>query len=257
MTHVRDFLATAAPEPREAFDATAFVRRARSNVWRRSVGWGAMVVGGLLAAGGGWTQLAPADNGGAPRPSETSAEQRVARPAEGTASPTPGGVGAAAEADGTRAASGGGSASVAGAPRVSAGTSAGESSADERNDRLGTFSRLPTSSSEGCEAGTGETCTYVATVPAGYRGYGTYSITIERSGRTTTYTTPAEDQAQPYPCRDPGFIQPGDRVTVSVPEGAPQAPWPSVTSPNTKSPPPGPPPSPDMGHVAVGPDHHC
>ena len=55
------------------------------------------------------------------------------------------------------------------------------------------------------------TCTYVATVAGGYRATGTWSVTLE-----TGDITIVRNHVVSSPCVGVGFIQPGDRVTVSV-----------------------------------------
>jgi hypothetical protein len=234
------------------------VRRARTSVWRRGAVWGAGVIAALLAAGGGWAQLAPAgsDGGAAPAPSAAATTDPPAF------DPAPAEVASATAVDGrgmtTRTdAAGAASSSATGGGSDPKGVSATTVPAGGFSASASSGSDGP---SEGCRVQTGKTesCSYVATRPGGYEANGTYRIVIERDGRSTVYDTPAEDQAKGNPCRDVGFILAGDRVTVSVPSAPEQWPTesPTVTGPS-RNPPPPPPSPPPLGVVAVGPDAHC
>ncbi|HUP84790.1 MAG TPA: hypothetical protein VM143_03890 [Acidimicrobiales bacterium] len=261
MSHVRDFLTAAAPEPSRPIDAAAVVRRARSSTWQRGVAWGAGVVAAILAAGGGWAQLAPAGPEGG-----TSQEAAHVRGPEIAASGARSSSGreipvAARFASEQRGAPANGSAGIREAAPANGAAPESQAGDDADFGPSWSFSRQPSKDSEGCSARTGEveSCTYVATRPGGYRAGGTYRIVIERDGQTAVYDTPAEDQPKGNPCRDVGFILPGDRVTVSVPPAPEQ--WPSespnVTTQPGRSPPPPPPGPPPLGSVSVGPDAHC
>jgi len=63
----------------------------------------------------------------------------------------------------------------------------------------------------GMDSPSANTCTYTATVAGGYRGAGTWWVTITRDGETTRF---AYDNAAPT-CAT-GVIRPGDVVTVGV-----------------------------------------
>jgi hypothetical protein len=256
VTHIRQFLADAAPEPSVAVDAAALVRQARRRVWRRGMAWGAGLVAVVVGAGGGWAQLAPAgdtapdaalvrlpvDHEPRVEPVDANESGATAGAAGASAATRPGGS-TASTSDGA-----GGTSAAAGVGRAPAEPVAGSGATEL------TVAEEVAPTGEGCAVRNGERCSYVAEHAGGYRGYGVYEIDIERNGQTTRYVTPPEDQAKPYPCRDVGFIQPGDRVTVSIPENPPttQA---TVRGPVTGKPSPTPPPPPS--EVQVGPDAHC
>jgi hypothetical protein len=251
---VRDFLERGAATPVVRLDAR---RLAVLDARRRRVRWfgwlgGLAAVVGLVA--GGAPALAPAgrtraDAGRRPAPSMVADAPTLQTAAtdgpHGLSLLGGGGGGGSKVATGPASeASGSVAPSSSGAPAAAA-----REAQDDRD----------LAADEGCEARPGETCSYTATVPGGYRGYGLYRIVIRRGGATLVYETPPEDQAKPYPCRDVGFIQPGDFVTATSDgtSSGPQQDGPPVTSPFSGKRPPPPPTSTTPGSIGVGPSFHC
>lgn len=256
MTHIRDFLVAAAPAPEHRLDAAALIRQSRAGARARLLAWGTSILAGLAALSGGWTQLQPAGEADGrreapagievvdaevPQDAASAGTGVVARgvtpssvprsvapvPATEGALPAPGhedGVATTAAPTEVRSVA----EEVATEPPFTGGRPLEECVATRRTPR----------------------CTYVATVDGGYRASGVYEIVIERNGERFVYGPTHHDGARPH-CAQRGFIRPGDRVTVSVPEDT--APDPTIVGPSGDSSPR----RPSMNEVRVGSYHNC
>ena len=215
MTDLRTLLHDAAPRPTAALDVDAVLVTAagRRRPWRRIGMWfgGVAVAAGLT--GGAVGVLSPAsstDVDTAPAPSE---RREVAQPS--------------GEVDDRVTFEAASSTHETSTTTTAARTAA--TSGDEEWDELGA---PPAEDGEGCHVvagGTGwasptppiaggagnddmsaDRCGYVARERGGYRGSGTWSVTIERDGERITFAHLDSPE-----CAD-DVIRPGDIVTVSV-----------------------------------------
>lgn len=220
MTDLRTLLHDAAPRPSRAVDVDALVREAvaRRRPWRRAVlGLGAIIAAGGLGLGATGV-LSPASH---PTQIETT-PTRV--PAAGADDAPAAGGSSASDATATGSAAAPRAASVGAGNHASQVASDGPAASEPEGCHLrsgGAGVKMP-----GGTGGVGmddmyaNRCSYQATQAGGYRGTGSWSVTIERNGVSTTY-----DYARRSPaCGGRGTIRPGDVVTVSIRTGGATSP---------------------------------